>query len=411
MGRPHKYAWTGADIETSLTIEQLGNMAQRAALESTGDMLLGKHRIVVVKSTDRAIEFRINDYLISFKKMLVFSLSLVERSGRRYASTSIDWYLTSQTTVGGFIPVSTKSMVAHGTYMQFVRNLVAQVRAADPEARVTLREGVQGPDVAAAASGSGSVGTLAGIAGAPASAPVASTLPPPPPPPPPPVASSLPLPPSPPPARPVASMSTPPPPPPPVQPVSLAAPPPPPPPPAGGAAGRVLPPPPPPPGGLVTGVPGRAAAVPPAAVPASAVPAVPVVPAESEFDDEDLDATRATQAVSNRPWKLVLPEGAGEVGLGEAIVVGRNPAVPSHMPVSTKTVPLVDRFKSVSKSHAGIEVRGGLPWITDFNSTNGTTVTNSVGEATACPPGTPVPAAEGWRVAFGEYTVTLSFED
>ena len=65
MAKQHKYAWNGVDVETSLSVETLANMAQRAALESTGNLLKGKHRIVSTSSTDRAIEFRINDFLIS----------------------------------------------------------------------------------------------------------------------------------------------------------------------------------------------------------------------------------------------------------------------------------------------------------------------------------------------------------
>ncbi|WP_395245246.1 FHA domain-containing protein [Agromyces sp. MMS24-K17] len=409
MAKPHKYAWTGVDVETSLTLEQLGNMAQRAAQESTGDLLLGKHRIVVVKSTDRAIEFRINDYLVSFKKLLVFSLSLVERDGQRFASTSIDWYLTTQSTVAGFIPVSTRSMVAHGTYLQFVRNLAGQVRAADPGARIVIREGVQQPDASPVASATTAVAATAVVpaavgTSAPPPPPLASGAVgtgagfPPPPPPPPPPSNDVRMPP-PPPGRPAVLLPPPPPPaarPAPPAPAGWAAPI------ADAAAAQ-------PSAGLVTGVPGRTAPVPPAPQEVHSATSPEPEP-EPEFDDEDLDATRSAQAVSARPWKLLLPEGE-ELRLEEAIVVGRNPVVPTHMPPTTRAVPLVDRFKSVSKSHAGIEVRGGLPWITDFNSTNGTTVTNSAGEAIECPPGVAVPAAEGWRVSFGEYTVALAFDD
>ena len=32
MAKPHKYAWNGLDAETSLSVESVANMAQRASL-------------------------------------------------------------------------------------------------------------------------------------------------------------------------------------------------------------------------------------------------------------------------------------------------------------------------------------------------------------------------------------------
>ncbi len=62
MAKAHRFAWTGVDIETGLGFEQVANLAQRAAQESTGDLMHGKHRIASVRSSERQIEFRINDY-------------------------------------------------------------------------------------------------------------------------------------------------------------------------------------------------------------------------------------------------------------------------------------------------------------------------------------------------------------
>ncbi len=101
MAKPHKFAWNGIDVETALSIEQLANMAQRAAQECTGDLMHGKHRIVSVKSTDRQIEFRINDFLITFKKFMVFYLDFERRGDRVWMSSRIAWYVTTQPTVAG----------------------------------------------------------------------------------------------------------------------------------------------------------------------------------------------------------------------------------------------------------------------------------------------------------------------
>ena len=423
MAKPHKFAWNGLDVETALSIEQLANMAQRAATESAGDLAHGKHKISSAGSTDRQIEFRMTDFLISFKKLMVFTLDFETRGQKTWMTSTIGWYVTTQQTVGGVIPVSTKSMVGHHTYMQFVRNLAAQVRAADPQARVTIREGAE--NTAAVPAQPAPAAPAAPSAPPPPAAPGSPFPPPPPPAPPPlPVRQSAPPPPPPP------GGQFPPPPPPPV---GQSAPPPPPrlgqsapavPPPAGFSFA----PPPPPPGpgpvppvppsatpgaplaaGLVTGVPGMPArpAPPPEPV-AEPSRGVYASFAEQLFaEDEDLDATRIAQLGSNPlSWYFTLPDGAS-VRFVSAVVVGRNPVPPEQLP-SAAPVRLDDPERSVSKTHALIELRDGMPWVTDLHSTNGTTLTNDVGEAVMCEPGTPMPVGDGWRVGFGEYAITAS---
>lgn len=377
MGKPHKYAWNGVDIETSLSIEQIANMAQRAAQESTGDLLKGKQRVVSTRSSDWQIEFRINDFLISFSKLMVFFLDFEERAGVTFASTRIEWYMTNQQTVGGFIPVSTKRMVAHHTYLQFARNLGDQVRAADPSSRVRIREGAE-------VAGAGTSATGDEAPPVPA-APVQSFVPPPPPPPPAPESHRPAEPPRPPsyspsiqaaaalPSLPPATVH-------PTPPTSL---------------------------GMVTGVPGYSR-------PVDSMAATPAVVATSEpqpmdfrdlHEDEDLDATRRAGAGTTLHWTMELPDGR-KVDIGEAIVVGRNPTPPADVP-GTPAFSLTDTTKSVSKTHAMLQVRDGLVWITDLHSTNGTTLTNPAGETITGTAGNQTPAGDGWHVAFGEFAVKL----
>lgn len=388
MAKPHKFAWNGIDVETSLSIEQLANMAQRAAQECTGDLLHGKHRIASVKSTDRQIEFRINDFLITFKKFMVFHLDFEVKNGRTWMSSRIAWYVTTQPTVGGFIPAGTKSMVGHHTYMQFAHHLAGQVRSADPQARVTLREGV-----AATAVPPAQPARTAPVQEA--AAPVSTTAPAVPPAP---AASNrvgVPLPP--PPLS--AGFAGPPPPPPPPGMVPAARTPPRP----SAAAPRTVPP----STGLVTSVPGMPQRE------ASPVPSVEVQPAgfaslaEQLFaEDEELFHTRMVQSgVDALPWVLRLAEGR-EVPLQSSVVLGRNPTVPaSHADAAALSVD--DPYRSVSKTHAMVELRNGLPWVSDLHSTNGTTLTNDVGEAVACEPGSFVPVGDGWTLGLGEYSVTI----
>ncbi|MGV8907370.1 MAG: FHA domain-containing protein [Propionicimonas sp.] len=393
MAKPHKYAWNGIDVETTLTFEQVANMAHRSAQECTGDLMHGKHRIASTRSAERQIEFRVNDFLITFKKFMVFHLNFELRDGRTWMSSQIDWYITTQPTVGGFIPVASKTMIGHNTYMQFVRHLAAQVKAADSQSRVTIREGAASataaptspaPDMRAATSAAQEV----------AAPPVLSTIAVP--------RVSLPamaaLPPLPPPMVRVPGLVPPPPPPPPPTPrpdaVTVAPIP---------TATPVVPG---GPSGLVTSVPGMPRREPPQERPAEYVPTGYASLAEQLFaEDESLFHTRMVQqSDAALPWFARLHDGQ-LLPLATATVLGRNPAAPSGS--DAKPIPVDDPNRSVSKTHALLELRQGLPWVTDLHSTNGTTLTNEVGEAVVCEPGTPVPVGDGWQVGLGEYSLAI----
>ena len=377
MAKPHKLAWNGVDIETALQIEHIANMAQRSAAESTGDLLRGKHRIVSVKSGDREIEFRINDFLISFNKLMVFTLSFTPSGGRVFATTTIDWFLATQTTVAGFIPVSTKSMVAHHTYMQFASNLAAQVREADPSAIITLREGAQAQPTSSAESPPANQDRQSPVTRtAPAPAPPGQPAP-------------------------AFSSAVPPVPPPPAKPQHVLAP---------------VPPPPSPPGGLITGIPGAPSYAPPAQPAASAATApiashtpAGLAPQAAQLftEDEDLESTRMAQSgAAARPWVLGFPDGRS-ITLGPSIVIGRDPLAPN----SSRAISIDDPLMSLSKTHAALATRDGLLWVTDLHSTNGTSVTNSIGEATPCPPEVDMPVGDGWTIQAGEISITATLGD
>jgi pSer/pThr/pTyr-binding forkhead associated (FHA) protein len=128
-------------------------------------------------------------------------------------------------------------------------------------------------------------------------------------------------------------------------------------------------------------------------------------------DDDDLEATRIGQASDRaRPWRLVLGDGRQLAVSASPLVLGRGPVAPPTHPDATPIV-VVDPVKSVSKSHALVLVDGGMLWVTDMHSTNGTKVTNELGEATSCPPGVGMPAGNGWTISLGEYSVRVVLGD
>lgn len=399
MSKPHKFAWNGIDVETRLSIEQLVNMAQRAAQECTGDMARGRQRISSTKSNERQIEFRINDFQVAFKKYLVFHLDFETRGDRTWMSSSIDWYMANPSKV----PFGAKIMVGHHVYMEFVHHLANQVKAADAQARVTIREGVAATGAAAAKPTvpAAQPTPAPNVPPAPSVAPRWTATPPPitavppgagmPMPPPPPPGPVFPPPPAPSPAAAVQAPSG-----------SVGTG-------FGGITGapRASAVPPTDAGGLVTSVPGMPARpVPAAPPPREFVPTGFASIAEQLFaEDEDLDHTRLVQLSPQAlPWCVRFPNGT-EITLIGALVLGRNPAAP-HATVADP-VPVGDPQRSVSKTHALLELRDGLPWVTDLHSTNGTTLTNDVGEALACEPGIAVPVGDGWAVGLGEYSLAV----
>lgn len=399
MAKPHKYASNGVDIETSLSVEQIANMAQRAALESTGDLLRGKQRIASTRSSDNQIEFRVNDFLISFKKYMVFHLSFTVSGGRTFMTSSIEWYLTTQPTVGGFVPVGGKTMVAHHTYMQFANNLAQQVRAADPTARVHVREGAGAAKAHAAAPSAPAVaaatpsGPLPPMP-QPVAGGLAATLPPPPAPAAAGVVTGIP-PVPPPPKAPVTGIPVPPPP----LPAAEAIPPVP--PPTGLAVSAPPAPPPLPPRPAAEPV---AVPLPPVERLVTGIPGIEPIAAQQFIDDEDLDSTRAAQIDHSRPWLLEFADGQA-IAIDAPVVIGRAPSPPAASP-SARALGVDDPHKSVSKTHALLDVRHGMLWVTDLRSTNGTTVTNAIGEAIECPPTVAMPVGDGWIVSAGAFTIS-----
>ncbi|MBK8460844.1 MAG: FHA domain-containing protein [Micropruina sp.] len=349
MGKAHKFAWNGIDVETTLTFEQLANLAQRSASECTGDAGRGKQRITSTTTSDRRIEFRISDFLISYKKFLIFHLDVEVRAGRTWLSSRIDWYDTTRRTVAGFIRVGSPSMIAHHTYLQFVHDLARQVRAADPQARVTIREGAEGAAGPAAPASDPPGERRSPVSFSPGAQP-----------------------------EPVEVMPS----------VALG--------PVVSAAPDDSP--------LVTSVPG---------MPQRETRSAPV--AELSLADELLgnellgdDALLHTRFAGDTPsapgWMVRFPDGAQQP-LAPVTVWGRNPTAPP----ATNAVPVAveDPYRSMSKTHALLELRDGVPQVTDLHSTNGTTVTDDRGALRGCEPGSPVSLGDGWVVGLGSYRITV----
>ena len=91
---------------------------------------------------------------------------------------------------------------------------------------------------------------------------------------------------------------------------------------------------------------------------------------------------------------------AGRRDLSGTLVVGRNPSVdPAHR--GAELMPIADRQKSVSKTHAALTATPQGLLVEDLRSTNGTVVISADGNPVPVAPGFPIWATDGASVLFG----------
>ncbi len=390
MAKSHKLAWNGLDIQTALTVPELGELALAAAHESTGDLVFGMQRVSLVRSSDRRMEFRVNDFMLAYKKLLVFSVEFTERSNRTDLTSKIDWYLTERQNLG-FLPVGAKQMIGHSTYLQFVHGLADKVRAADTTAEVTIREGdhpqsvpqIQADPVVVtrAVSQSKPVPSFAPVApylredspsyspATPAEAPVDDN------------------------STDMSGMPT--------QwpdPSELSS-------------GRLY-------FGDLSGASAVTAPVSrpkdkaecpvstevpdPPAVDADAIDADPIdVAVEAKIPQPVVPADAKTKTKADPRWVLTMANGT-VIAVEHPLVLGRNPQLPPEMP-GAEAVVVTDPERSVSKTHVIVEARDGDLWVTDLASTNGTRMGYDPGEWIRCEPGVATKIVRRCQLRFGKY--------
>jgi len=146
----------------------------------------------------------------------------------------------------------------------------------------------------------------------------------------------------------------------------------------------------------------------PAAEPVEAQPAPVAEPTPVAEPVEAPAPPTAPVAVAAPVWKLGLPDGGATVALDAAVLVGRNPAASVDWPQAT-LLPVADLTKSVSKTHALLEIDGGMLWVHDLDSTNGVYVVvgDDVVEAV---PGTRTAVPAGADLELGEFVMRVTLE-
>ncbi|MGI9824004.1 FHA domain-containing protein [Agromyces sp. Marseille-Q5079] len=95
-----------------------------------------------------------------------------------------------------------------------------------------------------------------------------------------------------------------------------------------------------------------------------------------------------------------------EVELAERSVLGRRPAA-DEQHAGARPIALDDPTRTVSKTHAFVEVRDGRVVVTDLHSTNGVAVQAGGGELTVLDAGAPAEVEPGSVLRLGDLALTL----
>jgi hypothetical protein len=104
-------------------------------------------------------------------------------------------------------------------------------------------------------------------------------------------------------------------------------------------------------------------------------------------------------------WRLRGPANL-EVLLLRPVVLGRDPVSDPARP-DAAPIPLQDPARSVSKTHALVEVVDDRVMITDLHSTNGTRLLSTEGETRELEAGRPTDSSSEATVLLGEFAVRL----
>ncbi|HSO90214.1 MAG TPA: RDD family protein [Arthrobacter sp.] len=152
-------------------------------------------------------------------------------------------------------------------------------------------------------------------------------------------------------------------------------------------------------------VPQAASFAPPARTPPS--PNVDVQPGQHPDDDHDRTQVRGdTHApVTVAMIRIRLDDGR-DIELDRTVLIGRNPA--GHPGEdAAQLIPVADPGRSISKTHLYLLAGNGGVWVTDRDSTNGSSVTTPDGIRTALAAGEPTHVRPGSTVHFGDRSFYL----
>lgn len=126
---------------------------------------------------------------------------------------------------------------------------------------------------------------------------------------------------------------------------------------------------------------------------------------DEEDDDDELDRTVVVDRRPVVPWKLIVDNGFTVALTQEKVILGRKPA--SDDPAIT-AIAVPDTTRTLSKSHARLELDDGAWTVFDLNATNGVIVVGADGAETLLPGGGSAIVSD--RFILGKVGMRVSFE-
>ncbi|WEK13547.1 MAG: DUF5684 domain-containing protein [Candidatus Microbacterium phytovorans] len=125
------------------------------------------------------------------------------------------------------------------------------------------------------------------------------------------------------------------------------------------------------------------------------------VPQHAAPSEDDVDQTVMVRR-KKITWQLVPGSGPAVPLTGEVVVLGRRPAADAAFP-QAQLVAVQDDARTVSKTHARLELRGEKWLVTDLGSTNGVLVRTLMGEEIEVEPGTELEPGERFFLGDEEF--------
>ena len=149
---------------------------------------------------------------------------------------------------------------------------------------------------------------------------------------------------------------------------------------------------------------------PDAGEPRSALASVSALHAHPQIpeDEDELDETVIVRR--KRPdWLLIPPTGRSVEITSDVVILGRKPAFDADF-ASAQLIPVDDDTRTISKTHARLELREDRWHVTDLGSTNGVMLTTVLGTEVEASPGAELAVGERFLLGDAELRLERSAE-
>jgi hypothetical protein len=119
--------------------------------------------------------------------------------------------------------------------------------------------------------------------------------------------------------------------------------------------------------------------------------------------EDDIEGTVMVRRTEFRPWLLSLDDGRRFDLMSRTVVIGRRPSAAEP---GVQALAVADDTRTMSKTHARLDLVDGVWYVTDLGSTNGVMVPGQDGTEVEIEPGRST--ACGGRVVLGAVGMTLA---